>query len=186
MPPVVLRPHLDPVHDEPVAAAPPQGARGEEGEIRKRRDVDDVVLGAVPPEVACDRRAEPDGRQERAALVAVHAPRGRDADDPHVCGVGRAVREPMPHRHVGHVVARPCEVEPEVAHPSLGAAYRLREEVVVDQADAEPGAAPVRRRRVTPIRSLHNAGRELILRFNPTGIRSWRSPSWSPASLASS
>ena len=157
MPPIALRPHLDPVHDEAVAAAPPQCARGEEGEIRKRRDVHDVVLGAVPPEVASERRPNRTGGRS----VRRSSPYTRPA----------AVT-PMTRTWVesGGLSASQCRIVTWVTSlPAPAGGARGRASITRPRRPS-PGRGgrrsgtrgarrpPVRRRRVAPIRSLPQRG----------------------------
>ena len=144
----------------------------------------DVVVGAMPPEVPCDRQAEADRRKQRPALVAVYAPGVDDADHADARRVRGVLRAPVPHRHVGDLVAGPREMEAEVAHPALGATDRLGIEVVVDETDARPLRSSTCSD--TSGSSRHRANRELIRRFSRPGMRSCRSPSCSPANLADS
>ena len=98
--------------------------------------MDDVVLGAVAPQMPGNGEPEAKRRQQRASLSPVHATGGREPEHAHA-GEGRMLgRVPVPHGHVRHVVTGGGDVEGEVSHPPLRPSDRLREEMVVDQADS--------------------------------------------------
>ena len=72
--PVLARPDLVPVDDEPEAAAAAQCSCREQREVRKRGGVDDVVAPSVAQQVARDAEPEDQRRQDAppAARVELH------------------------------------------------------------------------------------------------------------------
>ena len=98
--------------------------------------MDDVVGRAAIQQVPPDRKAESDGRTERAPAVAVDTARIGQTDDVDSGQIGSTTFVPVAHRQVGDLVAGGGEPQREVTEPALGTADGLRVDVVVDEADA--------------------------------------------------
>ena len=96
----------------------------------------DVVVVSVARQMSPDGVPEGEWWTERSPFILVDATRVDEADHAYVRKRWRLVRVPVAHRQVGDVVSGLAEPESEVAHPALGAADRLGENVVVDEADA--------------------------------------------------
>ena len=137
--PVLARPQLVPVDDEPVALRAAQQPGGQQREVRKRGGVDDVVAAPVAQQVPQHARAEDQRRRDPppAAGVERHPRPGRPDRDA-VDDRPRAAI-PLAQREVRHVVTVDGQALGEVAIPALGPADRVREEAVVD--DQDPHAA---------------------------------------------
>src|SRR6266536_2802424 len=84
--------------------------------------------------MAADRQTKSERWAEGPSLGRVDVPRPCEPDHLHALE-GRRCLPPMAHRQIGDVVAERGKLQPKVAHPPLGPADRLREEVVVDEAD---------------------------------------------------
>ena len=134
--PVPGRPDLVPVDDEPVAPPPAHRRRGEQREVRERGRVQHVVLAAVPDEMAEHAEAEDERRQDPPPAVRVQVELRADRDDPDAGNLRRGVRLPLAQGQVGDLVTVVREPLREVAVPALGTADGVREEAVVDEADA--------------------------------------------------
>ena len=100
--------------------------------------MDDVVAAPVEQQVPEHAEPEDERRQDPPPAAAAHVQRHPRSDDAHVdaghAGIGAAI--PLAQRHVRHLVAVGREPLGEVAVPALGAADRVGEEAVVDEADA--------------------------------------------------
>ncbi len=133
--PVVARPQLEPVDDEPVAVQRAHERGREQREERKRGGVHDVVAAPVAQQVPQHAGAEHERRRDPAppARVERHPrPGGAYVDARHV-GARPAV--PLAQREVADLVAVGVQALGEVAIPALAAADRVGKQAVVDDQD---------------------------------------------------
>ena len=131
-----------PVHDQPVAAerprhAPPRAARSTETKRCARRR--SGGRGGADARARRRRRraaaASGGGRDRRTAASAARPPR---TSTPRHVGIGASV--PLAQRQIGDLVALGGQTLCQVAVPALGATDRVREQAVIDEADAHRGA----------------------------------------------
>jgi hypothetical protein len=129
-----------PVDDEPEAPPAASQAGGEQGEVRERSGVHDVVVAAVAPEVAEHAPAELEGRRHTPVAVGpVQLVARGDGDHAHPRQLRRSAVVPLAPREVRDPVALGGEPLAEIAVPPLGTAHGPRVEAVVDQADVHGG-----------------------------------------------
>ena len=143
--PVVARPHLVPVHHQPEAVQPPQGRGRQQREVRKGRGVHHVVARGRG-EAGGRARPAPNtsGGQDAAPARPCRAPAGARPATTRTPGTSGALAAvPLAQGQVGHLVPVRRQALAEVAVPPLGAADRVGEQAVVDEADthAAPEAA---------------------------------------------
>jgi hypothetical protein len=142
--PIAACPHLVPVDDDTVAVEPPRSRHGKEGEVREGRRVNHVVAAAMAEQMPEHPETEDERRQNPTPAgrgVQPH-PRADGAhDDPRHPGIRSLI--PLAQCQVGHLMSVGGEALAKVAIPALGSADGVREETVVDQADAhrQPGEA---------------------------------------------
>ncbi len=138
--PVVAAPHLKPVDDEAVARERARQRGGEQREVGEGAGVHDVVAAAVAQQVPEHAGAEHERRQDAPARAGVqrHARAGGDDANARV-EVEPLAAIPLAQRQIGHLVPLGHQSLGQVAIPALGAADRVREQAVVDQADAHGG-----------------------------------------------
>ena len=140
--PVLVAPQLEPVDDErgsgrAAAPAPRPAARstGTSTCGRRRRSGRGAAGATARPRRT---RAAAGSGAARAAVERQPRPGGDDAHARHLAALAA---RPLAQRQVGHVMPVGREPLREVAVPALGAADRVREQAVVDDADPHAGAS---------------------------------------------
>ena len=135
--PVAARPHLEPIDHQPVAPAaagppPRRAARSTETSRCARRRSDVHVGGGA----RARRRRTPAAARPGADLSACTAPSAGRQRPPHAGNTGIRTTIPLAQRQVGDLMSLGGEPLRQASVPALGAADRVREQAVVDEADA--------------------------------------------------
>ena len=140
--PVLAAPDLEPVAHDPVAPQRAHEPRREQREVGERQSLDDVVAAPAPQQVPEHAGAEHQRRQDAAPLAFVELHSWRH--DAHVDALEVVeLALPLAQRQVGDVVTGVAQAQGEAAIHTLGASDGVREEAVVDEADAhEPARSP--------------------------------------------
>ena len=113
------------------------GRGGQQREVGERGGVHHLV--AAPWRSRCKSTPRPNtsgGRMRRRPALGVELHARAHRDHAHAGHLAALAALPLAQRQVGHLVALGREPLAEVAVPALGAADRVGEEAVVDQADA--------------------------------------------------
>ena|SRR5438445_4675534 len=138
-PPVLPGPDLVPVDDDPEPTALSRQVSREQGEVRKRRRMDDVVPPSMAQKVDEHAESEHEWRQEAPPSMGVELHTRHDCDDPYAGDRGIRASVPLPAGEEGNLVTAGCQSLGEVAVPPLSSADREGVETVVDDADAHDG-----------------------------------------------